>query len=179
MAQRHHDIRPTPRRSGGSDFWFCPSTEFILLTLLCKGQFACLLFDGVYPAVHTSTPLRMTAAGLRMTEAGLSMTAAGLRMKICDRNCEGCHKDKKALWYKISDLRFLIFDRKDECCHQGTKAQISFSDAKMSVMHPTFWCPPDIKLRGRADTEFRQRADRMLGAYNLNFLTISGQQGNF
>ncbi|HBG69558.1 MAG: hypothetical protein A2W93_13590 [Bacteroidetes bacterium GWF2_43_63] len=41
----------------------------------------CRLFDGVYPAVHTSTPLSMTAAGLSVTAVGLRMTAISIKVK--------------------------------------------------------------------------------------------------
>ena len=35
-------------------------------------DFRCRRFDGVYPAIDSSTPLRVTAVGLRVTAAFLS-----------------------------------------------------------------------------------------------------------
>jgi len=42
--------------------------------------------------------------------------------------------------------------------------------------HPTFWRPRDSELCKGADTEFRQRADKLLGAQDTNCPTIPGQQ---
>ncbi|HCB63182.1 MAG: hypothetical protein A2W93_11575 [Bacteroidetes bacterium GWF2_43_63] len=55
-----------------------PGSHPILQTFFV--DFRCRLFDGVYPAVDSSTPLRVTVAGLSITAAGLRMTVAELNV---------------------------------------------------------------------------------------------------